>query len=548
MKASKIVHKNEERIKIDFPFNQEMASKIRQIPDARWSRTHGAWHIPYTKAAFDHLKSIFPEIEYPHKDSFVETATNTSLRVSPKSENTVNYKKPTGVRIMVFGRKIAIKLPKNEIDTHFLLGLKYSRWDGKQYCWTVPNYPGNLDLIKDYFKDRITELVVDEQIEAVAKDSDTRKIDKNDLLVIKTTAGRLKIIFGFNKELTNAIKRMPYSYWNGQNKWWSIPFANKFVDEIEAIATTQKLHFIYEEEDTDPNKISRISAFDIPNYRSCPEEFILKLKELRYSEKTVKSYTGLFEEFINYYHKVDINRIDESMITAFLRYLVIERKVSTSYQNQAINAVKFYYERVLGGQRKVYLVERPREEKTLPIVLSEKEVGDLLRATENIKHKAILMLAYSAGLRLSELINVKITDIDSNRMQIRIEQAKGKKDRYTLLAVKLLSILREYFVLYKPQKWLFEGADGGQYSVRSIQSIMKDATKKAGIKKKVSVHSLRHSFATHLLENGTDLRYIQALLGHSSSKTTEIYTHVTTKGFDQIKSPLDQLDIFDKKV
>ena len=196
----------------------------------------------------------------------------------------------------------------------------------------------------------------------------------------------------------------------------------------------------------------------------------------------------------------------------------------------------------------MYLVERPREEKTLPIVLSEKEIGDLLNATENIKHKAILMLAYSAGLRLSELTNVKITDIDSNRMQIRIEQGKGKKDRYTLLAVKLLAILREYFVLFKPKEWLFEGADGGQYSVRSIQAIMKDATKKAGIKKKVSVHTLRHSFATHLLENGTDLRYIQSLLGHSSSKTTEIYTHITTKGFDQIKSPLDQLDIFNKIV
>jgi len=259
---------------------------------------------------------------------------------------------------------------------------------------------------------------------------------------------------------------------------------------------------------------------------------------------TVKTYKGLFEEFINFYHKFDINRIDESMITAFLRYLVIERKVSSSYQNQSINAIKFYYERVLGGQRKVYLVERPREEKKLPVVLSENEICDLLKATENIKHKAILMLAYSAGLRLSELINVKLSDIDSGRMQIRIEQAKGKKDRYSLLSVKLLDVLRKYYTTYKPKKWLFEGATGGQYSVRSIQEVMKDSTRKAGIKKKISMHTLRHSFATHLLENGIDLRYIQSLLGHSSTKTTEIYTHITTKGFDQIKSPLDKMDIF----
>jgi site-specific recombinase XerD len=544
MKASKIVHKNENRIKIDFPYNQEMASKLRQITDARWSKTHNAWHIPCSKPAFEHLKHLFPEIEHPQQLLSDETVTGQSLPVSLKSRVTHHYQKPGGVSIMVLGRRIAIILSKNEADTRFILGLRYSLWDGKQYCWIVPNYPGNLDLIKDYFKERITELIIHDEIETTTKSNTPRIIGKNDLLIIKTTSGRLKVIFGYNKELINAIKNIPYSSWNGQNKWWSIPFANKFLEEIKSIADAQKLHFIYEEEEIDNVRKARISPFDIPNYRDCPDEYILKLKELRYSGNTIKTYKGLFEEFINYYHKVEINRIDESMITAFLRYLVMERKISTSYQNQSINAVKFYYERVLGGQRKVYLVDRPREEKRLPIVLNEEEIGDLLKVTENIKHKAILMLAYSAGLRLSELINVKLTDVDSVRMQIRIEQAKGKKDRYSLLSVRLLEALREYFISYKPKEWLFEGATGGQYSVGSIQAIMKNSLRKAGIKKKVSVHTLRHSFATHLLENGTDLRYIQCLLGHSSSKTTEIYTHVTTKGFDQIISPLDKLDIF----
>jgi integrase/recombinase XerD len=160
---------------------------------------------------------------------------------------------------------------------------------------------------------------------------------------------------------------------------------------------------------------------------------------------------------------------------------------------------------------------------------------------------AVLMIAYSAGLRLGEIINVKLTDIDSTRMQIRIEQAKGKRDRYSLLSVKLPEVLKEYFVVYKPKFWIFEGATGGKYSTGILQAIMKDSLKKSGIAKKVSIHSLRHSFATHLLGNGTDLRYIQDLLGHSSSKTTEIYTHITTKGFDQIKSPLDMLEIFNNK-
>ena len=291
-------------------------------------------------------------------------------------------------------------------------------------------------------------------------------------------------------------------------------------------------------------KSPRLNKSDISNYRTCPEEFVLKLKELRYSEHTINVYKTAFTEFINYYSECEIESISESMIIDYLRYLVIDRKVSSSYQNQAINAIKFYFERVLGGNRKVYMIERPRGEKTLPIVLNETEISDILKAAENLKHKTILMTCYSAGLRLSELTNLKLKDIDSERMQIRVAQAKGKKDRYSILSPKLLTLLREYFIKYKPNLWLFEGQTGGQYSTRSIQMIMHEATLRAKIKKKISVHTLRHSFATHLLENGTDLRYIQSLLGHESSKTTEIYTHITTKGFDQIKSPLDKLDIF----
>jgi site-specific recombinase XerD len=251
----------------------------------------------------------------------------------------------------------------------------------------------------------------------------------------------------------------------------------------------------------------------------------------------------MFEEFINYYPMQDIKTIDEPAIIKFLRFLVTERKISITYQNQSINAIKYYYEKVLGGQRKFYFIDRPNKEKTLPSVLSTQEVIDILKQTENIKHKAILMTIYSAGLRISESINLKFKDIDSDRMQIRVEQGKGKVDRYSLLSERTLNILREYYKQYRPTVWLFEGVKKGeQYSTRSIQQVFQDAVHKAGITKDVSVHTLRHSFATHLLENGTDLRYIQSLLGHANSKTTEIYTHITTKGFDQIKSPMDTLD------
>jgi site-specific recombinase XerD len=231
------------------------------------------------------------------------------------------------------------------------------------------------------------------------------------------------------------------------------------------------------------------------------------------------------------------------MINDFQRYLVTERCVATATQNQAINSIKFYYERVLGQARKVYFIERPQKEKFLPEVMSIEEVTILLKSISNLKHRAIIMTIYSGGLRISELINLKVKDIDGNRMQIRISQSKGKKDRYTLLSKKTLITLRQYFTEYKPKEWLFEGENGKKYSDSSIYSIFKKALNDARIYKKVTVHGLRHSFATHLLESGTDLRYIQSLLGHSSSKTTEIYTHITTKGFDQIKNPLDGLDI-----
>ncbi len=178
----------------------------------------------------------------------------------------------------------------------------------------------------------------------------------------------------------------------------------------------------------------------------------------------------------------------------------------------------------------------------MPEVLSEEEVAAILNATVNLKHKALLMTIYSGGLRISEAVNMKIKDIDSKRMQIRIEQGKGKKDRYTLLGRETLRILRKYVREYRPKEWMFEGSAGGQYSTRSIQNILKKAVTEVGIKKNVTVHTLRHSFATHLLEAGTDLRYIQSLLGHESIKTTEIYTHITTKGFDQIENPLDRLN------
>jgi site-specific recombinase XerD len=540
MKVSKIELRGENRIKIEFPYNHETASLLKQISGVKWSQDMKAWHIPYSKVAFAQLKKLFPELEYPKKGTDVTAIEPVAKTVVTVINN--QNKQNKNVSVQVIGRSILLKLPKNALDIHFITSLRYSRWDGKQFCWIVPNYPGNLDLINDYFNERIYELIVHEGFEIKTNSDSQRKIRTNELLIIKTTTGRLKLIFAFNKELGYLIKKMPFNNWDSKNKWWTIPYSEKFLHDIKTIAKAQSLEILYEEEPKNEDRVNRVSPFDIANYRPCPNEYLRKLKELRYSNNTVKAYKGLFEEFINYYHEFDIQCIDEKMIIAFLQYLVMDRKISTSYQNQSINAIKFYYERVLGGQRKIYLVERPLKEKALPVVLNEKEIINTIKQVNNIKHKAIIMLTYSSGLRLSELLNLRIIDIDSKRMQVFVRQAKGRKDRYTLLSKKVLPVLRQYFIEYKPKEWLFEGAKGKQYSASSVYSIVTEAYKRAGIKKNVAIHTLRHCFATHLLENGTDLRYIQALMGHSSSKTTEIYTHITTKGIDQIINPLDKLE------
>ena len=268
---------------------------------------------------------------------------------------------------------------------------------------------------------------------------------------------------------------------------------------------------------------------------NCPKEYIELLELKRYSVNTARSYVTLFSKFCTYFNKRNLNDLNENDIKEYILAMVRSGK-SFSYQNQLINAIKFYYEQVLDMPQRFYQLERPEKVDALPVVLSESEVTRMLDCIVNIKHKTIICLLYSAGLRRQELINLKVSDIDSGRMQIFIKGAKGRKDRCSLLSTAMLELLRYYYKEYQPEKWLIEGSEGGQYSASSIRILVRRFSRMAGIRKRVTPHTLRHSFATHLLENGTDLRYIQTLLGHSSPKTTEVYTHVSTKYVQHINS------------
>ena len=351
---------------------------------------------------------------------------------------------------------------------------------------------------------------------------------------------RIRLFFPYDKEIIELVRNIPGARWQPAMKCWHIAMAMGPADKLN-YRFNGKLVFIPREK---PSGVrSDLDQKRDHNLIRIPDEFVKTLKLKDYSPKTLKTYSSMLQLYMNFYKPRSLDDLSDEDIREYLLYLVDKKKVSQSYQNQAINAIKFYYEQVMGRPTQTYYLQRPKREMTLPSVLSESEVLKLLKKVDNLKHKAALSVIYSAGLRIGELINLKICDIDSSRWQIRIHQAKGKKDRISILSPNILKLLQEYFIEYRPKEWLFEGQFKGQYSAGSIEAVFRRAKMAAGIKKKATVHTLRHSFATHLLERGTDLRYIQELLGHQSSRTTEIYTHVTEKGFKKIISPFDNLEL-----
>ena len=349
-----------------------------------------------------------------------------------------------------------------------------------------------------------------------------KEMETKDYKLTEIERDRYKIevsSFQFKKEHAEKIDKC---YFSGPQQSWVMPQNEKCFKQFEAL---------FPKEVRSPKQKAIQDMVD---------HLIVK----RYSENTITVYKDHIIRFFNYFPQTEPSQLKDENVKEFVLFLLKKKRISYSYQKQAISAIKFYFEKILRRETKKYYFEMPRaQEEKLPIVLSKREVKKILDCTYNIKHKAILSTIYSAGLRLSEVVNLKIADIDGDRQLIYVRGGKGKKDRATILSRELVILLRKYFMEFKPQVWLFEGKDAKQYSKRSVQEIFYTSLKRAKIDKKASVHTLRHSFATHLLEEGEDLRYIQKILGHKSSKTTEIYTHVTQTGLMKIKSPLDNLNI-----
>ena len=359
-----------------------------------------------------------------------------------------------------------------------------------------------------------------------------RAIHKNENVVL--------FRFEYNPETISVLKQLPGIKWSNTINCWYQPEVNFNLTKTFDLAKA-KFWLDYSKlgkKVTSHTKIKNAKKI-LKEKVSLPEGYLEKLLQKRYSANTIKSYVFYMEEFATAMQGKPLVDITIDEVHQYMLQLIKEKNISISQQNTRINSIKFYFEKVLGNERTVYKIDRPKKERKLPDVLSKQEIAAMIKSTENKKHKCLMAVIYSCGLRRSEAINLKIEDIDSNRMQIKIVGAKGKKDRYVTLANKTLIYLREYYKEDKPRIFLFEVKEGVPYSATSIYNVIKNAAKKVKIRKRVYPHILRHSFATHNLEQGMDLRYIQELLGHESSQTTEIYTHVSQKDLNKFKNPFD---------
>ena len=376
-------------------------------------------------------------------------------------------------------------------------------------------------------------------------------------------AVRIKLSFPLDERITSAVKQLPGRRWSKTMKAWHIPKEKKLLEQLlnllkhtdpgitpDVVKATVTIS-------TPENAISKaliringappnqlINQQRLNNSQKLALNAYIEMLRLKnYSYNTLKNYRGWFIMFMNYFPNRKPSTITKNEIMDFLVHFRNSSKWSATSQNQLVNAIKFFFEKLLNRSREVYELPRAKKPYQLPTIFSAEEIKRMILSPSNIKHRTILCVAYAGGLRISEIVNLKIHDIDASRMVMTLRGAKGKKDRQVMLSDKLLDILRTYYAAQeiKPRKWVFEGANFSQYSMRSIQEIMKRAKADARINKKGSIHALRHSFATHLLESGTDILTIKELLGHSNIKTTLNYTHVSVKHISKVQSPLDKI-------
>jgi integrase/recombinase XerD len=377
----------------------------------------------------------------------------------------------------------------------------------------------------------------------------------------------ISIYFNNKAVVSNAVKKINGIKWSNTNKCWYLPLSKENVAAItkavDKIAVTElsslkaylqkrktitaTLNITTAEKALQKAPLPTASIYQLGNENlTALEQFIQQLKLKAYSQSTIRTYRNEFLQLLQLLKTKPVNNLTEADIKRYMVYAMEKEGISENTAHSRLNALKFYFEQVLGREKFFWEIPRPKKPEQLPRIFSQDEIAAILKSITNVKHKTMLMLAYSAGLRVSEVVTLKTNAVDSSRMTIFISAAKGKKDRIVSLSPVLLVMLREYAKKYNPAKkgYLFTGEkEGAAYSSRSLQEVLQAAKNKAGVIRPGSIHSLRHSFATHLVDKGTDVTMIQKLLGHNDLRTTLKYLHTSNKDLLKIISPLDDLNL-----
>lgn len=346
---------------------------------------------------------------------------------------------------------------------------------------------------------------------------------------------RIAIRFEYDESIIEQIRKIPGRKWSPEEKIWHIEYSAEKLTALKDYLSSSDIYvddsvFHFERENSFmPAGGVRRGQLLGTNNSGYLQSFVNWMETRRYSRRSIDTYSGLVTTFLLFYNDQSPSEITIEDITRFNHKFIIKKGYSISYQRQMVSALKLFFQQIQNKKLDINQLERPRKERKLPVVFSKEEVRRIISSIQNEKHRVMISLIYAAGLRVSELLNLKCTDIDGHRFVIHIHSAKGCKDRIVPLGTNLIDSLRAYFKRYRPKVYLFEGKEGSRYSASSCRMILKRALERNGISKRGSLHTLRHSYATHLLESGTDIRYIQKLLGHESSRTTEIYTHVSRR-------------------
>ncbi len=573
--VQKIWHRGADRIGLFFPYDTFLRNELRKV-NAIYSKTHGCWYCDYNSSNYKLLKALpWP---YVLKIAAIQRTDSSLTGADFKSNRDhlpIAFTGAMQQNVLITGSDSAHKLSKETVDPRLKYVLKEDV--GKywvlqlNYVAPIVNALKNVKGVHWNSSHRVYMIYrhkfVKDKVEAIIGASIfpnnfydfKRKPLKKVVIKLQThdiDPRYMRVFLPESTRLIEIVKRLSYSIYSKHLGCYLLPATPALLTALayhfeptEAEIKNELPRQYLSAKNTINAKAKKLSNVKQHLLQTVPEgasnylhDLMDMLMAMNYSSSTLKTYSGAFISFIGYYNFRDPSAITRKEVIKYLAQFS-ERGLSSSSGHNALNALKFYFRYVLEWKDTNWEIPRPKKEKTLPSVLSMEECKRVFNAVRNSKHKLILLLTYGAGLRVSEVVSLQWRDIDFGEHRIHIREAKGKKDRMAMLPYSVVCYLKDFMHLEGSDGYIFKGQIAGEpYSTKSVQAVMRAAIQKSGIDKRASVHTLRHSFATHLLENGTDIRFIQKFLGHSSIKTTTIYTHVSKASSSRIQSPLDRLD------